>query len=115
VAKRGLIDGVIGYSAEIPCEATPSSVGDAPYLILWYKDIFGTPIYRYQSKTAIFARWFDGFPSSCSYDMREGDGGRHWMERKTFGDRASFHIRNTGRKNAEGVEILRAYLKIENV
>ncbi len=47
--------------------------------------------------------------------MREGDGGRHWMERKTLGDRASFHIDKTGRKNGEGVEVLKAFLKIEKV
>ena len=44
--RRGAVVGVVGRSAEIPCEATPSSKRDAPYLILWYKDIFGTPIYR---------------------------------------------------------------------
>ena len=37
---------VVGYAAEIPCEVTPLTPNDAPHLVLWYKDIFGTPIYR---------------------------------------------------------------------
>ncbi len=41
------VRGVVGHSAQIPCEITPSSPDDAPYLILWYKEVFGTPIYRY--------------------------------------------------------------------
>ncbi len=44
--RRGVV-GVVGHSAEIPCEITPSTPGDAPNLILWYKEVFGTPIYRY--------------------------------------------------------------------
>ena len=36
----------------VPCDLTPPSTvpGDAPHLILWYKNIFGTPIYRSQEK-----------------------------------------------------------------
>jgi len=94
-AGPGQVVGVIGESADVPCEATPTSKGDAPYLILWYKDIFGTPIY--------------------SYDMRSGLSGSHWMERRALGDRATFHIRKTGDVNAEGVDVLRAYLRIEDV
>ena len=30
----------------IPCDLTPPSPGDSPHLILWYKNIFGSPIYR---------------------------------------------------------------------
>ena len=38
--------GVAGYPASIPCDLTPPGPGDSPHLILWYKNIFGTPIYR---------------------------------------------------------------------
>ena len=39
---------IIGQNAEIPCELTPHTKTDNAYLVLWwYKDIFGTPIYRY--------------------------------------------------------------------
>ena len=31
----------------IPCDLTPPSPGDSPHLILWYKNIFGSPIYRW--------------------------------------------------------------------
>ena len=44
---KGSVLAVVGYTAEIPCELTPKAASDAPTLILWYKDIFGTPIYRY--------------------------------------------------------------------
>lgn len=37
---------VIGYTAELPCHVNPPKPDDAPVLILWYRDIFGTPIYR---------------------------------------------------------------------
>ena len=47
MTKSGGVLGVVGYTAEIPCEVTPFKAEDAPQLILWYKDIFGTPIYRY--------------------------------------------------------------------
>ena len=43
---KGSVLGVVGYTAEIPCELTPKAASDEPTLILWYKDIFGTPIYR---------------------------------------------------------------------
>ena len=44
--SKGSVLGVVGHAAEIPCELTPKAASDAPTLILWYKDIFGTPIYR---------------------------------------------------------------------
>ena len=46
LGRKHSVLGVVGFSADIPCEATPLSPTDEPYLILWYKDIFGTPIYR---------------------------------------------------------------------
>ena len=45
--SKGSVLGVVGFTAEIPCELTPLAASDGPTLILWYKDIFGTPIYRY--------------------------------------------------------------------
>ena len=54
VTKITLISGyhlnvtaIIGQDAEIPCELTPHTKTDNAYLVLWwFKDIFGTPIYR---------------------------------------------------------------------
>ena len=43
----GHITAVVGEVARIPCELTPTSPQDSAYLVLWYKDIFGTPIYRW--------------------------------------------------------------------
>ena len=37
---------VIVFEVGIPCDLTPPSLGDSPHLILWYKNIFGSPIYR---------------------------------------------------------------------
>lgn len=45
VVGNGIL-AVVGYTAEVPCEVTPLTKNDAPHLILWYNDIFGTPIYR---------------------------------------------------------------------
>ncbi len=45
----------------------------------------------------------------------EGGSGRHWMERKTLGDRASFHIERTGEETGEGAKVLRAFLRIKDV
>ena len=47
--------------------------------------------------------------------MRNDLSGRHWMERKTLGDRATFHLEKTGQKSKDGVEILSAYLRIKKV
>ena len=41
------VSAIIGHNAEIPCELTPHTKTDNAYLVLWwFKDIFGTPIYR---------------------------------------------------------------------
>lgn len=93
-SKSGLI-GVIGYAAEIPCEVTPLSDTDAPHLILWYKDIFGTPIY--------------------SFDMRKDLSGRHWMDTRILGNRASFHIEKTDFKTRNGTSIYKSFLRIDNL
>ncbi|TRY71665.1 hypothetical protein TCAL_04736 [Tigriopus californicus] len=92
-SKSGLI-GVIGYAAEIPCQVTPLSDTDAPHLILWYKDIFGTPIY--------------------SFDMRKDLSGRHWMDTRILGNRASFHIEKTDFKTRNGTSIYKSFLRIDN-
>ncbi|XP_059086826.1 uncharacterized protein LOC131883381 [Tigriopus californicus] len=93
-SKSGLI-GVIGYAAEIPCQVTPLSDTDAPHLILWYKDIFGTPIY--------------------SFDMRKDLSGRHWMDTRILGNRASFHIEKTDFKTRNGTSIYKSFLRIDNL
>ena len=44
---RNQVTAVLGETAILPCELTPSKRDDSAYLVLWYKDIFGTPIYRF--------------------------------------------------------------------
>ena len=43
--SKGSVLGLVGHTAEILCELTPLAASDGPTLILWYKDIFSTPIY----------------------------------------------------------------------
>ena len=69
----GSVTGVVGHPVSIPCDLTPPSAGDSPHLILWYKNIFGTPIY--------------------SVDMRNGlSSASHWRDRSMFGDRVNFVV-----------------------
>jgi len=37
---------VVGGNAELPCEITPTDPNDEVYLVLWYKDLAGKPLYR---------------------------------------------------------------------
>ena len=37
---------VVGGRASLPCDLTPPFPSDEPHLILFYKDVYGTPIYR---------------------------------------------------------------------
>ena len=106
--------GVVGHSAEIPCEATPFTPTDEPMLVLWYRDIFGTPIYRCRHTPLIPSQPLK-MAFSCSFDMRDDLRGRHWIDRRELGHRATFHIDKTGRKTKDGVEVLRAYLRIKEV
>ena len=55
--------------------------------------------------------------SAFSIDLRNelGGGGRHWMESKVLGNRASFHMESTGHNTSDGVDVLKAYLRIEKV
>ena len=46
----GVVRGVIGYPIGLPCNITPVDPGDSPHLILWYKTIFGTPIYSLDAR-----------------------------------------------------------------
>ena len=70
----GKVAGVVGHPVTVPCDITPPAPGDSPHLILWYKNIFGTPIY--------------------SVDGRNGlNAAKHWGDEKVFGGRASFFIR----------------------
>eukprot|EP00095_Tigriopus_kingsejongensis_P000596 maker-scaffold95_size379157-snap-gene-1.12 protein:Tk00596 transcript:maker-scaffold95_size379157-snap-gene-1.12-mRNA-1 annotation:"hypothetical protein DAPPUDRAFT_240048" len=94
VSKSGVL-GVIGYAVEIPCQVTPLSNTDAPHLILWYKDIFGTPIY--------------------SFDMRSDLSGRHWMDTRILGNRASFHIEKTDFETRNGTSIYKSFLRIDKL
>ena len=61
------------FTPSIPCDLTPPTPSDSPHLILWYKNIFGTPIY--------------------SVDVRNGlEAASHWRDRSVFGDRVQFKI-----------------------
>ena len=72
----GSVTGVVGYPVSLPCDLTPPTPGDSPHLILWYKNLFGTPIY--------------------SVDMRNGlESASHWRDRTVFGDRVLFVVNNT--------------------
>ena len=82
----GKVTGVVGKPVSVPCDITPPAPGDSPHLILWYKNIFGTPIY--------------------SVDGRNGlTGAKHWGDENVFGGRATFYI-----KEDEGSML--AYLNI---
>ena len=37
---------VEGLSARLPCDITPPNPGEKVYLVLWYRDDEGEPIYR---------------------------------------------------------------------
>ena len=50
----GVVRGVIGYPIGLPCNITPVDAGDSPHLILWYKTIFGTPIYSLDARYGFF-------------------------------------------------------------
>ncbi len=38
---------VSGMLTNLPCNITPTVAGDKVNLVLWYKDGFGKPLYRY--------------------------------------------------------------------
>ena len=40
------VDAIIGGKAELPCDMYPADEIDDVYLVLWYKDIDGKPLYR---------------------------------------------------------------------
>ena len=40
------VDAIIGGKAELPCDIYPSETIDDVYLVLWYRDIAGKPLYR---------------------------------------------------------------------
>ena len=40
------VEAVIGGKAELPCDIYPSDTVDDVYLVLWYRDIAGKPLYR---------------------------------------------------------------------
>ena len=66
------VDAVIGGKAELPCDIYPSDKLDDVYLVLWYRDVAGKPLY--------------------SFDVRSNDpnDGKHWSAQEPFGGRAYF-------------------------
>lgn len=87
------VTNVIGGKAQIPCDLTAPFPTDSPHLILFYKDVFGTPIY--------------------SFDMRQGENGRHWRDNGTLGNRAYFKFYETGMFSETGAPMIHSYLGIE--
>nr|XP_040582154.1 uncharacterized protein LOC121130481 [Lepeophtheirus salmonis] len=86
--------GVIDGKAMIPCDLTPPFPSDSPHLILFYKDIYGTPIY--------------------SFDMRGGEnGGHHWVDNRTLGPRGHFSFHETGSYSETGAPLIASFLEIE--
>jgi hypothetical protein len=45
---RNKVTAVVGETAKLPCELTPAKKSDSAHLVLWYKELFGTPIYRFE-------------------------------------------------------------------
>jgi len=39
----------VGGNAELPCDIMPADPNDEVYLVLWYKDSAGKPLYRYDT------------------------------------------------------------------
>ena len=110
------VTAIIGQDAKIPCDLTPHSRQDEAYLVLWYKDIFGTPIYRYTpgevvSKTKMHTKSLAFY----SFDMR--DQPKHWVSSDELDERAIFHVEKTDSSNPSptSVDKLNAYLSIKNV
>jgi len=40
------VQGVLGKKAMMPCNITPSDRDDAVYMVLWFKEADGEPLYR---------------------------------------------------------------------
>jgi len=84
---------VVGGRASLPCDLTPPFPSDEPHLILFYKDVYGTPIY--------------------SFDMRQKEKGRHWKDNRTLGNRAFFHYKETGMRSETGAMQIASSLTID--
>ena len=48
---------VVGGKASLPCDLTPPFPSDEPHLILFYKDVYGTPIYRSVKFSILFLHY----------------------------------------------------------
>ena len=51
---RNKVTAVVGETAKLPCELTPAKKSDSAHLVLWYKELFGTPIYRFELRSLLF-------------------------------------------------------------
>ena len=40
------VQAVRGGTAQLPCDIRPADEGDSVFLVLWYRDEAGKPIYR---------------------------------------------------------------------
>ena len=86
VSVPGSVTGVVGFPVAVPCDLTPPTPGDSPHLILWYKNIFGTPIY--------------------SVDMRNGlESASHWRDKSVFGDRVDFVVNSNNNNSSIASEL----------
>ena len=51
---RNKVTAVVGETAKLPCELTPAKKSDSAHLVLWYKELFGTPICRFELRSLLF-------------------------------------------------------------
>ena len=51
----------------------------------------------------------------CSFDIRQGESGRHWRDNRTVGDRAYFKFFETGMRSETGAPVIQSYLHIEDL
>ncbi len=50
-----------------------------------------------------------------SFDLREGESGRHWRDNRTLGERAFFQFHETGMRSETGAAVVDSYLGIEPI
>lgn len=48
------VDAVLGHTATLPCEITPDTREDRVYMVLWFRENSGKPLYRYVCLTTLY-------------------------------------------------------------
>merc|ERR1711974_378124 len=66
----------MGRSCSLPCDLTPPFPSDEPHLILFYKDVYGTPIYSFDMRhsadlwlfsSMLLLLWSAKYDMTCQY------------------------------------------------